>query len=102
MKAQPTVEPELVEVAKSDLIQGWSVLERIVVSLHKIGSHHATPSADVAMTPAQRQNMLRAMDDFFDADFFRDAASARRALSQYVPGEEAEAISDSLRYWEPQ
>jgi hypothetical protein len=101
MSVEPVTQPEIVALRKSDLIEAWSILERLVVSLHKIGSHHATPSSDVPMTPQQRESFLAALEDFFGPDFFREAARARRALSQYIPDEEGEAISDSLKYWEP-
>lgn len=102
MGAQPaTKQTETVVVNKHDLGEAWGILERVVVSLRKIGSHHATPSEGAKLTPEQYQKMSAAMHEFFDADFFRDASRARRALDKYISDDEGEAISDSLKFWEP-
>lgn len=91
---------QVVSVAKKDLVDAWSVLERVVVSLRTMGSHYATPSADTPMSPEQRQQMLNDLDAYFSPELCRELSNARRLLSEYLPGDEAETISDGLQYWE--
>lgn len=87
-------------VAKPDLIAAWRVLEVLTVSLHKIGSAHATPSATHEQDPEQRQHMLEALDAYLTPDLFEEISQARSRLREYLPDDEAEAISDSLNYWQ--
>lgn len=90
---------QVIPVSKQDLITAWSVLEKLVVSLHKMGSYHSTSGPDVPMTPEQRQQMLDDLDAYLSPELMRELAKARRALVEYLPSEETEAISDTLDYW---
>jgi len=94
-------EAETVSVNKRDLIEAWSLLERLVVSLRKIGSHYAIPQGEAEHTPQQRQQMLEALEQVFTPDLWRELAHGRRVIGEYLPNDEAEAISDQLDYWEP-
>jgi hypothetical protein len=91
---------EQISVDKRDLIEAWSLLERIVISLRKIGSVHAIPQGQVEQTPQQRQQMLEALGEFFNAELWSDLSHARVVIAEYLPEEEAEAISDALSYWQ--
>lgn len=100
MELRATVPDATVTIAKRDLIEAWSALEKVVVSLHRIGSNYATPSAQHEQTPEQRAEMLDQLDQFLSGDVLRELGRARRVLSDYIPDEEAEYISDNvIRYW---
>jgi hypothetical protein len=94
-------QPEAVAVSKDDLIAAWSVLERMVVSLHKIGSHFATSGPDEELTPSRRLDMLGEIDRFLTPELMRELSKARGALASYLPEDEAEALSDRLAMWKP-
>lgn len=93
--------PETIGVAKADLIAAWAVLENLVVSLHRIGSTFAVPEGMSEQTPDQRCRMLEAIHEFFTPELFREIGRARRLMGDYLPDEEAEAISDALKTWRP-
>jgi hypothetical protein len=93
--------PEAVAVSKGDLIAAWSILERVVVSLHKMGSHFATSSPDQELEPSRHLEMLGELDRFFTPELMRELSKARGALASYLPEDEAEALSDRLAIWKP-
>lgn len=93
--------PEVI-VPKADLIVAWAFLERLVVSLRKIGGEYSTPDAQTPLEPERRRQMLEDLDRFIDAQFCKDATRARRALANHLPdGDEAERIADALTLFEP-
>ena len=91
--------PERVYVAKPDLIGAWTVLEKVVVSLRKIGSFYATPDEHTPLPPERHQEMLAALNSFMSGDVWKQLSHARSLLGQYVSDDEGEAISDALDYW---
>jgi hypothetical protein len=94
-------ETEKVAVDKQDLVAAWSLLERVVVSLRKMGSYYATSGPEVPLPPEKQQEMLEALNGYFTAELCQELSSARVNLGEYLPDDEAEAISDSLEYWKP-
>ncbi len=92
---------QTVPIVKRDLIQAWSVLERLAVSLQKIGSHFATAGPDVPLSASRRRQMLEELDAFFSSALYDDIAKARRALCEYLDHDEGEMISDQLEFWQP-
>jgi hypothetical protein len=103
MKAKTVTQaPAAVPVSKSDLIAAWSVLEKIVVSLRKIGSAHAASGGQAEQTSEQHQHELEAIDRFFSPEVLRELSRARRLLAEYLPGEEIEGLSEhSIQFWSP-
>jgi hypothetical protein len=96
---------EVIAVSKQDLVAAWSLMERLVVSLHRMGSCYSTTGPDVPLSPEQRQKMLHDLDSFFNADTVAEMAQIRRTLSEYLPGDEAETMSQHMEeqglYWRP-
>ncbi len=88
-------------VSRGDLVQAWSVLERLTVSLRRLGSHYAIPQGQAALSEARRREMLESLDSLFSPELCRDIAHARRLLSAHLPDEEAEALADHLETWRP-
>lgn len=93
-------ENQSIPIAKCDLIRAWTVLEKLVVSLRKMGSFYSTPDAHTALPPDQRQKMLEDLDTYFSPEMVRELSVARRVLGEYLPDDEAEAISERLKFWE--
>lgn len=96
---QPQAAGETVQIKKESLIAAWRLMERLVVSLDRIGSFYSTPAEDVPQTPEQRQSMLEAVGELMGPDTFREMAHVRRLLDELIDDEEGEVISDSLRFW---
>ena len=96
-----TAVAESIVVRKDDLVDAWLSLERLVVGLHRIGSHYGTSGPDVPLTAEHRVEMLAEIDRLIDPSFFRRLGKARVALSRYLPNDEAEALSDALDYYQP-
>ena len=90
-----------IPVARPDLVAAWTVLEKRVVSLRKMGSYYATPGPDVPLSPEREQSMLRDLDAYFSPELVGEISKARRLLGEYLPDDEAEAISEALEYWRP-
>jgi len=98
IQAKPT-EVEKVAVNKQDFVNGWLVLEKLAVSLHKIGSAYATRTAE-EFTEERRQQMYAEVGRFVVQKVFEDANRFRIPLGDCLPDEEAEALSDQVEYWE--
>lgn len=100
MGARTQKEATGVMVAREDLIAAWSALEALVVSLHRIGSYYSTSGPDVPLEPERRQRMLEDLDAFVSAELVRELGAARVALSEYLPDDEAEHLSEHvIQYW---
>ncbi len=90
----------MISVCKQDLINAWSLLEKIAVSIDKIGSAHGTPTkAD--FTPDRERKMLIEVGRFILDHVADDANRLREPLGDYLPNDEAEALSDQIEYWQP-
>jgi hypothetical protein len=91
-----------IPVSKPDLIAAWSALEKVVVSLRKIGSVYAIPEGQAQQTPEQHQREMEALDRFLSPEMLRELSRARRVLAEYLPGEEIEELSEhSIQFWSP-
>jgi hypothetical protein len=91
---------DVLTVEKRTVVEAWAMLERLVVSLRAIGSHHAAPAGE-PLAADRRAAMLAALDQLFDAGTFAEMARVRRSLGDLLPDDEAEAISEGLNYWLP-
>ena len=96
------VETESIELPKRDIIQAWSVLEKLTVSLRKIGSHFSLPAGQIEQSPESRAAMLDELDRFISLELFKEIGSARMALLEHLPPDEAEYLSELvIQYWKP-
>jgi len=100
---------ERIEVPKKDLLQVWSVLENLRVSLHRIGSAYARDSKNTSFPSSQpdqeaqilHQQELEALGAYFTPELYREIAEAWRILSEYLPDEDTEALAEGgIHYWE--
>ena len=95
-----TTDLEELAVKKQDLVNAWLLLEKLVVSLDRIGSAYATASGTLLSEERLRQ-MHAEVGRFITDQILEDASRSRVPLGQYLPAEEAEAISDAIEYWRP-
>lgn len=90
---------EVVPVAKADLQVAWAVLENLAVSLQQLGS--AFGSVNGASNGVDREDAFReALAAFFTPELVGTINRARSRIGQYVTDEEAEALAESIPYWD--
>jgi hypothetical protein len=102
MHAHATTTPrnaEKLEVVRQDLIAAWSILERLVISTHRIGSAGSTPTAQ-EFTNEARRAMYEEIGKFVAEHVVEDANQLRIVLAKYLPEEDVERLSDELHYWQ--
>jgi hypothetical protein len=99
-KAKTVPEADSLSVKKRDLINAWLVLEKLVVSLDKIGSAYATPS-EAEFSEQRAQEMYAEVGRFVTDNILNDANRYRIPLGNYLPNDEAETLSDEVEYWKP-
>jgi hypothetical protein len=101
---------EEIMVSKRDLIQVWSVLENLRVSLHRIGSAYARDSKNSSAPSNQSDQQvsrlhhqeLEALGAYLTPELYSEVADAWRVLSEYLPDEETAALAEEqIHYWEP-
>jgi hypothetical protein len=90
---------DIVRIAKDDVLAAWTVLENLAVSLDQIGGMfgHAEGSGH----DSKRQRALReALATYLTPTLVQAINDARIRLGQYIPDEEAEALSEHIGYWD--
>jgi hypothetical protein len=90
---------ETIAVGKQDLINAWTVLEKIAVSIDKIGSAYAVPARE-DWTPEIEQRMLVEIGQFIRDHVADEANRFRQPLSECLSEDEAETLSDQIDYWQ--
>lgn len=98
MSAAIKSQTPVVTVAKQDLVEAWSVLEKVVVSLRAMGSHYASPGG--SHEAEHRREMLEDLNAYFSPALCKELSRARRLLGEYLPTDETTTLSDALDYWE--
>lgn len=84
-----------VEIKKADLVAAWSVLENLAVSLDQIGG--AFPNDDPG---AGDHRLYEALSSYLSGDLWKEISHARTRLAKYLTEQEAQSLSDQIRYWE--
>ena len=90
---------DMVKIAKDDVVAAWTVLENLAVSLDQIGGvfGHAEGSGH---DPKQQRALQEALAMYLTPTLVRAINDARIRLGQYIPDEEAEALSEHIGYWD--
>lgn len=91
-------EVEELAVKKQDLVNAWLVLEKLVVSLDRIGSAYAT-AGETDPNNERVQQMYCEVGRFVLDQVFDDANVSRIPLGRYLADDEAEALSEEVEYW---
>jgi hypothetical protein len=88
-RASGARKPKSVRIDKADLVEAWSVLENLAVSLDQIGG-----AID------DRADQQQALDDYLTPELAQAINRARMRLAQYLSDAEAEWLSEnSIPYW---
>jgi hypothetical protein len=90
---------DIVRVAKDDVLAAWTVLENLAVSLDQIGGMfgHAEGSGH---DPKRQRALREALATYLTPTLVQAINDARIRLGQYIPDEEAEALSEHIGYWD--
>jgi hypothetical protein len=88
-----------IKVAKADLLAAWSILENLAVSLDQIGGFFGE-SADGRLDERKRLASLETLKNYLSPELINRINEARILLGNYVEDSDAEALSDTIRYWD--
>ena len=88
-----------VTVAKDDVLAAWTVLENLAISLDQIGGvfGHVEGSGH---DPKRQRALQEALAMYLTPTLVQAINDARIRLGQYIPDEEAEALSEHIGYWD--
>jgi hypothetical protein len=87
---------DMIKVAKDDVLAAWAILENLAVSFDQIGSAFGRVK-DNGAVPRPVQEALAA---YLTPTLVQEINEARVRLGQYIPDEEAEALSERITYWD--
>lgn len=87
-----------IEVFQSDIVAAWAVLENLTVSLDQIGGYFGDPTEFAGED--RRQALLDALGSYLSKDLIRSIGDARARLARYIPDADAEALADTIPYWD--
>ena len=90
---------ELLEIAKDDVLAAWAVLENLAVSFDQIGSMFGQAKGTTC-SPEQQRALQEAIAAYITPALVQAINEARLRLGQYIPDEEAEALSERIAYWD--
>lgn len=80
----------MVEIERRELIDAWSLVECLTVSLDQIGGACRT-----------EEEATSALRDFITPELIATLSKVRSRLGRYIPEEEAIALSDNeVPYWD--
>jgi hypothetical protein len=89
-------------VRKDDLLTAWKAVEKLVVSLHNIGRHHAVSGERQELTIDQRRQLNEDLGRLLSPSMLRELARARQVLLDCLPPDETERLSEQgIQYWDP-
>jgi hypothetical protein len=90
---------ELIEIAKDDVLTAWAVLENLAVSFDQIGAVFGQAKS-TEYSPEQQHALQEALAVYITPVLVQAINEARLRLGQYIPDEEAEALSEHIAYWD--
>jgi type III secretion system FlhB-like substrate exporter len=90
---------ELLEIAKEDVLAAWAVLENLAVSFDQIGAVFGQAKGKTCSS-AQQHALQEAIEVYITPALVQAINEARLRLGQYIPDEEAEALSEHIAYWD--
>lgn len=88
---------DIIEVSKEDVLAAWTVLENLAVSFDQIG---AALGGTKGNAPKQQQALQEAIVAYLTPTLVQAINEARARLGQYIPDQEAEALSEQIAYWD--
>ena len=91
--------PQLLEIAKDDVLAAWAVLENLAVSFDQIGAVFGQARGKTC-SPEQQHALQEAIGAYITPALVQAINEARLRLGQYIPDEDAEALSEQIAYWD--
>lgn len=98
MDIMPLGSDRPVEVSESDLLAAWAVLENLAVSIDQIGGFFGDSTESLGED--RRRALADALGSYLSVDLVRLIGEARTRLGRYIPDARAEALADSISYWD--
>lgn len=98
MDIMPLGSDRPVEVSESDLLAAWAVLENLAVSIDQIGGFFGDSTESLGED--RRRALANALGSYLSVDLVRLIGEARTRLGRYIPDARAEALADSISYWD--
>ena len=93
------IEKNTMIVAKEDVLAAWTVLENLAVSLDQIGGVFGHAEG-LGQDPKRQRALQEALAMYLTPTLVQTINDARLRLGQYIPEEEAEALSEHIGYWD--
>ena len=90
---------EFLDIAKDNVLAAWAVLENLAVSFDQIGAVFGQAKGKTC-SPEQQHALQEALAAYITPALVQAINKARLRLGQYIPDEEAEALSEHIAYWE--
>ena len=90
---------QLIEIVKDDVLAAWAVLENLAVSFDQIGAVFGHAKGKTC-SPEQQHALQEALAAYITPALVQAINEARLRLGQYIPDEEAEALSERIAYWD--
>jgi hypothetical protein len=90
---------DIVKIAKDDVLAAWTVLENLAVSLDQIGGVFGQAEG-LGHDPKRHRALQEALAMYLTPTLVQAINDARIRLGQYIPDEEAEALSEHIGYWD--
>ena len=90
---------EFLEIAQDDVLVAWAVLENLAVSFDQIGAVFGQAKGKTC-SPEQQHALQEALAAYITPVLVQAINEARLRLGQYIPDDEAEALSEQIAYWD--
>lgn len=90
--------PEMIAIAKDDVVAAWAILENLAISFDQMGA--AFGGAHVPHDAEQQRALREALASYLTPTLVQALNEARLRLGQYIPDEEAEALTEHIAYWD--
>jgi hypothetical protein len=90
---------QLIEIVKDDVLTAWAVLENLAVSFDQIGAVFGQAQGKTC-SPEQQHALQEALAAYITPALVQAINEARLGLGQYIPDDEAEALSEQIAYWD--
>ena len=87
-----------IEVSKADLQAAWAVLENLAVSIDQIGGFFSDSTESI--DEDRRLALLEALGSYLSKELVQSIGHARSRLARYINDADAEALTDSIPYWD--
>jgi hypothetical protein len=90
---------DTIEISRDDVLVAWAILENLAVSFDQIGAV-CSGVKDASHNPKQQLAIQEALASYLTPMLVQAINEARSRLGQYIPDEDAEALTEHIAYWD--